>query len=368
MPLNHRGTTAIITGASSGLGAEFARILAARGANLVLVARRAERLAELATDIRSKHGVEVHTIALDLTELGATDALVAAVRERGLSIDTVINNAGFGMRGAVVDANAARLDEQVRLNVGAVVSITRAFLPEMVASGRGALVNVASTAAFVPVPLMAVYGATKAFVLSFTEAVAFETRDSSLRVTAICPGATRTEFFDVVGTEDAAVGSFQTPPQVVATAMRCPRRPSHSGGDRVGSRESRHHRFCADHAAGNCGAADRANDGALAPRLNASPVGAGDPRPGKVVAQQRKNDVTVHRTQVVEPGQHLDGPSGGLQPSRSRTNGSAMRTVTPPHFGLYSMDIVAAREAEPRHPAGPPESRRRRNRPALRRE
>lgn len=220
MPLNHRGTTVIITGASSGLGAEFARTLAARGANLVLVARRAERLAELATDIRSKHGVEVHTIVLDLTELGATDALVAAVRERGLSIDTVINNAGFGMRGAVVDANAARLDEQVRLNVGAVVSITRAFLPEMVASGRGALVNVASTAAFVPVPLMAVYGATKAFVLSFTEAVAFETRDSSLRVTAMCPGATRTEFFDVVGTEDAAVGSFQTPPQVVATAMR----------------------------------------------------------------------------------------------------------------------------------------------------
>jgi uncharacterized protein len=108
----------------------------------------------------------------------------------------------------------------VRLNVGALVALTRAFLPEMTASGRGILVNVASTAAFQPVPFMAVYGATKAFVLSFTEAVAFETRESGLRVTALCPGATRTEFFEVVGTDGARVGDYQTPEQVVATAMR----------------------------------------------------------------------------------------------------------------------------------------------------
>ncbi len=220
MTRNHRGTTAVVTGASSGIGAEFARVLAARGANLVLVARREQRLADLAGRIRAKHGVDVHTLALDLAAPGARDTLVAFVRERGLTIDSLVNNAGYGMHGPLADADASRLDEQVRLNVGAVVSLTRAFLPEMTASGRGVLVNVASTSAFQPVPFMAVYGASKAFVLSFTQAVAYETRDSDLRVTALCPGPTRTEFFDVVGTREAAVGSFQSPAQVIATAMR----------------------------------------------------------------------------------------------------------------------------------------------------
>lgn len=220
MPLDHHGTTALITGASAGLGAEFAHTLAARGANLVLVARRADRLEELAARIRADHGVGVHTVPLDLAAPNATHTLFTAVRERGLTIDTLVNNAGFGMHGALAQADADRIDEQVQLNVATVVSLTRAFLPEMLHSGRGALLNVASTAAFQPVPHMAVYGATKAFVLSFTEAVAFEARGSSLRVTAICPGATRTEFFEVVGTEKAAVGSFQTPRDVSATAMR----------------------------------------------------------------------------------------------------------------------------------------------------
>ena len=220
MSRNHTGTTAIVTGASSGLGAEFARTLAARGANLVLVARREDRLNELADELASAHDVTVHPLALDLATPGAIDHLVGFVRERGLTVDSLINNAGFGMHGALADADAARIDEQVRLNVGALVSLTRAFLPEMTASGRGVLVNVASTAAFQPVPFMAVYGATKAFVLSFTEAVAFETRDSDLRVTTLCPGATRTEFFEVVGTEEARVGNYQTPEQVIANAMR----------------------------------------------------------------------------------------------------------------------------------------------------
>jgi uncharacterized protein len=220
MARNHAGTTAIITGASSGLGAEFARTLAARGANLVLVARRADRLAALADELASAHGVTIHPLALDLAAPGAVGTLTAFVRERGLTVDSLVNNAGFGMHGALTDADAARIDEQARLNVGALVSLTRAFLPEMTASGRGILVNVASTAAFQPVPFMAVYGATKAFVLSFTEAIAFETRESGLRVTALCPGATRTEFFEVVGTEEARVGDYQTPEQVIATAMR----------------------------------------------------------------------------------------------------------------------------------------------------
>ena len=220
MTRNHVGTTAIVTGASSGIGAEFARTLAERGANLVLVARREERLVALADELVAAHGVDVHTLGLDISEDGATDRLVAFVHERGLTVDSLVNNAGFGMHDAFEQADAARIDEQVRLNVGALVSLTRAFLPEMTASGRGILVNVASTAAFQPVPSMAVYGATKAFVLSFTEAVAWETRETGLRVTALCPGATRTEFFDVVGTEEARVGDYQTPAEVVATAMR----------------------------------------------------------------------------------------------------------------------------------------------------
>lgn len=220
MSRNHAGTTAIITGASSGLGAEFARTLAARGANLVLVARREDRLVALADELSTAHGVAVHPIALDLAATGAVETLAAAVRERGLTIDSLVNNAGFGMHGALVDADAARTDEQVRLNVAALVSLTREFLPAMAASGRGILVNVASTAAFQPVPTMAVYGATKAFVLSFTEAIAFETRDSGLRVTTLSPGATRTEFFEVVGTEDARVGGYETPAQVIASVMR----------------------------------------------------------------------------------------------------------------------------------------------------
>lgn len=220
MARNHAGTTAIITGASSGLGAEFARTLAARGANLVLIARREDRLSTLADELRDAHGVTVHPLALDLAASGAVDAVDAFVRERGLAVDSLVNNAGFGMHGPLVESDAARVDEQVRLNVGALVSLTRAFLPELTASGRGVLVNVASTAAFQPLPFMATYGATKAFVLSFTQAVAYETRDSGLRVTTLCPGATRTEFFEVVGTERARVGDYQTAQQVVATAMR----------------------------------------------------------------------------------------------------------------------------------------------------
>ncbi len=220
MARNHAGTTAIVTGASSGLGAEFASTLAARGANLVLVARRADRLTALADELTAAHGVAVHTLPLDLAAPGAVDAVTAFTRERGLAIDSLVNNAGFGMHGELDEADPERIDEQVRLNVGALVSLTRAFLPQLTASGRGILVNVASTAAFQPVPYMAVYGATKAFVLSFTQAVAYEARDSGLRVTTLCPGATRTEFFHVVGTEEARVGDYQTPEQVVATAMR----------------------------------------------------------------------------------------------------------------------------------------------------
>ena len=218
--MTYRGTTALITGASAGLGAAFAEQLAARGADVVLVARREDRLRELAERIETAHRVQATVIALDLAKPGAAAELRAALDGRGIRVQTLINNAGFGMKGAFAEADPARIDEMVQLNVSALVSVTRAFLADMVADGRGALVGIASTGAYQPCPNMAVYGATKAFVLSFTEALAYETRGSGLAVLALSPGATRTEFFDVVGTDDAAVGRFQSPEQVVGLALR----------------------------------------------------------------------------------------------------------------------------------------------------
>jgi uncharacterized protein len=218
MPQHYAGTTALITGASSGLGEEFARQFAARGANLVLVARRGDRLESLAAALRERHGVSVTVIPADLSAANSAHDLAARVSSLGISIDTLVNNAGFATRSRFENADAARVRQEVDLNVGALVSITRAFYPGLLASGTGALINIASTAAYQPVPLMAVYGATKAFVLSFTEALWYEAKGSGLKVLALSPGATRTEFFDVAG-ENARVGSFQTPGQVVGIAL-----------------------------------------------------------------------------------------------------------------------------------------------------
>jgi hypothetical protein len=219
MTRNHRGTTALITGASSGLGVEYATQLAARGADVVLVARREDRLRELADRLERAHGIAATPIPLDLSGADAASALRAELDARGIRVQSLVNNAGFGMKGAFVDADPGRIAEMVQLNVAALVAITRELLPEMMSDGRGALISIASTGAYQPCPNMAVYGATKAFVLSFSEALAYETKGSGLAVIAVSPGATRTEFFDVAGS-DASVGRFQTPAQVVSRTMR----------------------------------------------------------------------------------------------------------------------------------------------------
>ncbi len=218
-PIDYSHRAAIITGASSGLGAEFARQLAARGADLVLVARRADRLDALAAELRATHHVAVTPIALDLSAPDAATRLRTEVDRLGIDVHTVINNAGFGTYGQFVDADGERLHEEIQLNVAALVDLSHAFFPALTAHGDGALINVASTAAYQPIPSMAVYGATKAFVLNFTEALWHEARPTGLRVLALSPGATKTEFFDVVGTEDAKAGSFQTATEVVALAL-----------------------------------------------------------------------------------------------------------------------------------------------------
>ncbi len=218
--MTYRGTTALITGASAGLGEEFAEQFAARGADVVLVARREDRLSELAGRLGSDYGVTATPIAMDLATADAAASVRAALDDRGLTIQTLINNAGFGMRGGLIDADPERTAQMVQLNIATLTALTRAFLPDLVAAGSGALVNIASVAAYQPCPNMAVYGATKAYVLSLTEALAYETRDSGLRVLAVSPGATATEFFDVAGgAPDAASGRFQTPQQVVARTL-----------------------------------------------------------------------------------------------------------------------------------------------------
>lgn len=220
MSINTRGTTALITGASSGLGVEFATEFARRGADLVIVARRQDRLDELAERLRREHGTTVHVVPLDLAAPDAATRLRARTDELGVHIDHLVNNAGFGMEGAFAEADPARIDEMIRLNIGSLVAVTRAYLPDLVAARSGTVVNIASTAAYQPCPSMAAYAATKSFVLSFTEAIAFEVRDRGVTVLAVSPGPTRTEFFEVATGRDDAFGLMQTAPQVVATAFR----------------------------------------------------------------------------------------------------------------------------------------------------
>lgn len=209
-------TRTLVTGASSGIGAAFARALAARGSDLVLVARREDRLHALAEELRSSYGITAEVVPADLSRSGIGPEL----RERTGPVDMLVNNAGFATHGMLADSDHARLEDEIHVDVRALVSLTRAYLPDQLAAGRGAVVNIASTASFQPIPGMAVYGAAKAFVRSFTEAVWHEARPHGVKVLSVSPGATSTEFFDVVGTTSAAVGRFQTPEDVVETAMR----------------------------------------------------------------------------------------------------------------------------------------------------
>ncbi|GAA1913934.1 SDR family NAD(P)-dependent oxidoreductase [Streptantibioticus ferralitis] len=218
--VDYHGQTTLITGASAGIGAEFARQLAARGSDLVLVARRKDRLDELAEELRAQHRVQVQVLAMDLATDDSGQALAEQVERLGLHVTSVINNAGFATFGPYHLADPVRLRQEIAVDVAAVADISRAFIEQLREAGRGVLVNVASMAAYQPNPRMALYGAAKAFVLSLTEALWEESRGTGLRVLALSPGATRTEFFDVVGTTRAAGGTrLASPGDVVRTAL-----------------------------------------------------------------------------------------------------------------------------------------------------
>jgi hypothetical protein len=185
---------ALITGASAGLGVEFARQLSKRGHRLVLAARRKDRLDELARQLGNARAVEI-----DLSKKDAAAKLMADIEATGEEVDLLVNNAGFGLIGRFAELDASRERQMIDLNVGALTNLCRAVAPQMIARKSGAILNVASTAAFQPGPKMAVYFATKAFVLSLTEALHEELKPDGVRVTCLCPGPTRTEFGEVAG-------------------------------------------------------------------------------------------------------------------------------------------------------------------------
>lgn len=219
--MSYRPTRSLVTGASSGLGAAFARALAARGSDLILVARRADRLEALAAELRAQFGVAATVVARDLGVVGVGEALRADLAEAGPP-DTIFNCAGFGTRGPFAEEAQDEIRDEVQVNIGATVAICRAFLPDLIAQRRGAIVNIASVLGYQPTPNMAVYGATKAFVLNFTEALWYETRATGVKVLAVSPGPTRTEFFNrVEGFEETIPPRvMQTPEQVVRATFR----------------------------------------------------------------------------------------------------------------------------------------------------
>jgi short-subunit dehydrogenase len=193
--MNYRKRTALITGASAGLGEAFATQLAAQGANLVLVARSADKLTRLAETLRIAHKIPVTVLPADLSSAEAVDHLVAEIKTRALTIDILVNNAGIGLFENFLATSSAQQTQQVDLNIRALVSLTHAFAPGMVAARRGGIINLASTAAFQPLAGAAVYAASKSFVLLFSEALALELDGTGVSVTAACPGPVATDFF-----------------------------------------------------------------------------------------------------------------------------------------------------------------------------
>jgi short-subunit dehydrogenase len=210
LPAPSENSVALVTGASSGIGSDLARELAARGHGVVLIARRADRLEALAAELRAAHGVRAEALAADLIDPEAVRALPGRVEALGVEVSILINNAGYGSAGQFVDLDARAETDMVRLNCETVVALSGAYAPRFAQRGAGAILIVASSAAMQPIPGQATYGASKAFALSFAEALHTEVSDLGVAVTALCPGPVETEFAQRAGLEDAfdAVPSF----------------------------------------------------------------------------------------------------------------------------------------------------------------
>lgn len=212
--------TTLITGASTGIGEAFARRLAALGRNVFLVARSEDKLVALCSELGRINSIRAQYVAMDLSKPESPPRLFEETERRGLAIDMLINNAGFGSMGEFTKLDLARELEMIDLNVKSLVDLTYRFLLPMRARKQGTIINVASTAGFQPVPFMATYAATKAFVLSFSEALWEENRPYGVHVMALCPGTTETNFFEAAHIKKPPMRVAQTPEDVVDTAMR----------------------------------------------------------------------------------------------------------------------------------------------------
>ncbi|MBI5950030.1 MAG: SDR family oxidoreductase [Chloroflexi bacterium] len=208
--------TALITGASSGIGLELARVFAREGFAMILVARNQAKLASLAQELQTAHQVPVTVLPADLGQPGASAHLAASLQEKGLQVDVLVNNAGTQVYSPFAEANLPELFSMLQVNVTALMELTRLLLPEMIKRGRGKILNLGSTGSYVPGPLNAVYCATKAFVLSFSEAIAAELDGTGVTVTTLCPGATQTEFVERHGLQNVRLFQNAMSPEQVA--------------------------------------------------------------------------------------------------------------------------------------------------------
>ncbi|MEM6783051.1 MAG: SDR family oxidoreductase [Bacteroidota bacterium] len=215
---SYYGQTVLVTGASSGIGEAMARQLAFQQARLLLTARSEATLESLADEFR-RAGAEVHVFAHDLGEAGSAEALYERVTAAGHEVDVLINNAGFGYVGAFAEQGAASVEGMATLNMTSLTVLARLFLPGMLARGRGGVLNVASTASYQPIPMMSVYAATKAYVRSFSEALASEVRGTGVAVTCLCPGPTATAFADEAGMSDKFFRVAETAEKVAAVGL-----------------------------------------------------------------------------------------------------------------------------------------------------
>ena len=202
-------STALITGASSGIGAAFAEALAQRGMNVVLVARSEDRLFALANTLKSQYGIRAEVIVQDLTQPDAATLVYKSVEALGVEIDLLINNAGFGDYGVFGDRPRQKQLDMIQLNIAALVDLTHQFLPQMQERRSGSILNIASIAGFQPMPYFSVYAATKAFVLSFSEALWAENQSTGVHIMAVCPGPTESRFFEVADFPQVSVSEGQ---------------------------------------------------------------------------------------------------------------------------------------------------------------
>ena len=215
-----KGKWALVTGASAGIGVALAEELAAGGTHLLLTARRLDRLKEVADRLQKKNGIQTQVVAADLAKREAPEEIFAFTKEQGVRIELLINNAGFGQYGEVPQVETQRLLDMVEVNCAAVVHLTRLFLPEMVARRSGDILILASTAAFQAVPFISAYAATKAFDLLFAEGLAEEMKPHGIRVCALCPGSTESEFHAVAGQEEFTARNQETAEKVARIGLQ----------------------------------------------------------------------------------------------------------------------------------------------------